>query len=75
MVKWEAVIEDKNSGGIRIRDLGRMNQALGENLVWRMITRGKDWWIEAIRRKYIKRKKSRIMGLPWEAKERPYGTN
>ena len=48
MVKWEVVIEDKNSGEIRIRDLGRMNQALGGNLVWRMITGGKDWWIEGI---------------------------
>ena len=52
-----------------------MNQALGETLVWRMITWGKDSWIEAIMRKYIKRKKSRIMGLAWEAKEQPYGTN
>ena len=42
MVKWEAVIEDKNSGGIGIRDLRRMNEALGGNLVWRMITGGKD---------------------------------
>ena len=64
LVKWEAIIEDKQSGGIGIRDLGRMNQALGEKLVWRMIRGGKDWWIEAIRRKYIKRKKSRIIGLP-----------
>ena len=64
LVKWEAIIEDKNSGGIGTRDLGRMNQSLGEKLVWRMIIGGKDWWIEAIRRQYIKRKKSRIMGLP-----------
>ena len=42
MVKWEAVIEDKNSGGIGIKDLRRMNEALGGKLVWRMITRGKD---------------------------------
>ena len=41
-----------------------MNQSLGEKLVWRMIIGDKDWWIEAIRRKYIKRKKSRTMGLP-----------
>ena len=64
LVKWEAIIEDKNSGGIGIRDLGILNQALGEKLVWRMITWRKDSWIEAIRRKYIKRKKSRILDHP-----------
>ena len=42
MVKWEAVIENKNGGGLGIRDLGRMNQALGEKLVWKMIAGGKD---------------------------------
>ena len=41
MVKWEAVIEDKNSGGIRIRDLGRMNQALGEKFGLENDRRGK----------------------------------
>ena len=42
-MKWEAVIENKNSGGLGIRDLGRMNQALGVKMVWRMISGGKEW--------------------------------
>ena len=33
-------------------------------MVCRMISKGKEWWIEPIRRKYIKRKKYRILDLP-----------
>ena len=67
-MNWEGVIENKNNGGLGIRDQGKVNQALGAKLVWRMIAGGKEWWIEAIRRKYIKRKKSRILDLPWGGK-------
>ena len=75
LVNWEAVIENKNNGGLGIRDQGKVNQALGAKLVWRMIEGGKEWWIEAISRKYIKRKKSKILDLPWGVKEHPYGTS
>ena len=68
LVKWEAVLEEKSNGGLGIKDLGRMNQAQGAKLVWRIITGSKDWWIEAIRKKYIKRKKSRLLDLPWVGK-------
>ena len=55
LVNWEDVTKNKNNGGLGIRDQGKMNQALGEKLVWRMIVGGKEWWIEAIRKKiYIK---------------------
>ena len=42
LVNWEAVIENKNSGGLGIRDLGKMNQAMGAKMVWRMILGGKE---------------------------------
>ena len=34
LVKWEAVIENKNGGGLGIRDLRRMNQALGAKIIF-----------------------------------------
>ena len=36
------VLEDKCNGGLGIRDLVIMNNALGEKLVWRMVNSGKD---------------------------------
>ena len=64
MVKWESVIEDKCKGGLEIRDLGKMNTALGAKLVWRMILGGKEWWVESIRRKHIKKKNSKCLEAP-----------
>ena len=64
LVKWEVVLEEKRNGGLIIRDVGRMNKALGGELVWRMISREKDWWIKEIRKQYIKRKKSKLLDLP-----------
>ena len=48
-------MEDKCNRGLGIRDLGKRNNALGEKMVWRMVTREKEWWKEVIRKKYIKK--------------------
>ena len=45
-----------------------MNKAQGSNMVWRLISREKDWWKEVIRKKYIKKPRSKCMDSTWDGK-------
>ena len=45
-----------------------MNKALGEKLIWRLVTGKKEWWKEVIRKKYIKRPRSKILDSLWIGK-------
>ena len=71
LVKWESAIEHKSRGELRIRDLGKMNNALGDKLVWMMIFGRKEWWVEAMRRKYIKKNNTKCLETPWIRKSFP----
>ena len=45
-----------------------MNKALGTKLIWRLATDKKEWWKEVIRKKYIRRPRSKILTCPWTGK-------
>ena len=68
LVKWTTVKDPKHKGGLGIRDPDQMNKVLGAKLVWRLATGKKYWWKEVIRRKYIKRSRSKILNCSWDDK-------
>ena len=45
-----------------------MNKALGAKLIWRLVEGKKEWWKEVIRKKYIKRPRSKILDSLWIGK-------
>ena len=57
LVKWDMAKRAKNQGGLGIRDPKQMNKALGAKLIWRLVTRRKEWWKKIIRKTYIRRPK------------------
>ena len=68
LVKWTTIKAPKDKGGLGIRDPEQMNKDLGAKLVWRMATGVKDWWKEVIRKKYIRRPRSKILNNSWDGK-------
>ena len=45
-----------------------MNKALGVKLIWRLAIGKREWWKEIIRKKYIKRPRSKILDSAWTGK-------
>ena len=68
LVKWSIVKAPKQKGGLGIRNPEQMNKALGAKLVWRLATGKNYWWKEVIRKKYIKRPRSKILNCSWDGK-------
>ena len=68
LVKWETVKRPKFQGGLGIRDPELMCKAMGAKLVWRLVTGKKEWWKEVIRKKYIKRPRSKLLDRAWTGK-------
>ena len=54
LVKWDIVKRTKSKGGLGNRDPKKMNKALGEKLISRLVTGKKEWWKEVLRKKYQK---------------------
>ena len=46
-----------------------MNKALGAKLVWRMVSRTRDWWKEVIRKIYLRKPCSTILSHPWDGQD------
>ena len=61
-------MEEKTKGGLGIRDPGMMNLAMGFKLLWIFIEGGKEWWKEVIRKKYLKRPRSKCTDIEWMGK-------
>ena len=38
---------------------------MGAKMVWRLITGRKEWWKEVIRKKYIRRPRSKMIDSAW----------
>ena len=45
-----------------------MSKALGAKLIWRLATGKKEWWKEIIKKKYIRRPKSKMLDSAWTGK-------
>ena len=68
LVNWSKVLEDKNRGGLGIRDPGLMNQEMGAKLVWHFISGRKEWWKEFLKKKYLKTPRARSLEIEWKGK-------
>ena len=60
------VKQARNQGGLGIRDPEQMSRAMGAKLVWRLVSGKKEWWKEVIRRKYIRKPRSKMLDKDWE---------
>jgi hypothetical protein len=63
MVNWNTVCAPKEHGGLGVWDPEKINIALGEKLLWRLITDGNDWWKKAIFHKYLSRNRRRCLDI------------
>jgi hypothetical protein len=61
MVNWSTVCAPKENGGLGIQDPKKINIALGEKLIWRLITGGKEWWKKEICYKYLSKNRKRCL--------------
>ena len=68
LVKWDTVKRAKSHGGLSIRDPEQMSKAMGAKLIWRLVTGRKEWWKEVIRKKYIRRPRSKMLDSAWAGK-------
>ena len=68
LIKWDIVKRSKSKGGLGIKDMEQMNKALGAKLIWSLVTGRKEWWKEVIRKKYIKRPRTKILNSLWTGK-------
>jgi len=53
LVNYNLVKQPKKLGGLAIKDLELMNLALGEKLVWRLLSNSNEWWKKSFIRKYF----------------------
>ena len=68
LVKWDTVKRAKSHGGLGIRDPEQMSKAMGAKITWRLVTGRKEWWKEVIRKKYIRRPRSKMLDSAWAGK-------
>ena len=72
LVNWDVVCSPKNYGGTGIRDMVRMNLALGSKIMWSIVSGEKGWWKEILRKKYMKGVRKRCVdGYPLTGKGSP----
>jgi hypothetical protein len=61
MVNWSTFCAPKENGGLGIWDPQKINIALGEKLIWCLITGGKEWWKKEICYKYLSKIRKRCL--------------
>jgi hypothetical protein len=44
LIKWDIVKHPKESGGLGIKDPGLSNLAMGEKILWNLVSGRNDWW-------------------------------
>ena len=52
LVNWDTITLPKKSGGLEIKDPEVTNIAMGAKILWRIVTREKEWWKMALIKKY-----------------------
>lgn len=51
-VRWEKICEEKNQGGLRVKDLRCFNEALLGNWRWNLFEQEDSLWVKVIKSKY-----------------------
>ena len=68
LVKWEIIKRAKSHGGLAFRDPKFTSKAMGAKLIWRLVTGKKEWWKEVLRKKYIKKPRTKMLDGEWKGK-------
>ena len=53
LVNWNTIRVPKSHGGLGIMDPSLSNIALGEKILWRLVTGRQAWWKKVIVHKYL----------------------
>jgi hypothetical protein len=61
VVNWSIVYAPKENGGLGIQDPKNINMALGEKLIWHLITGSREWWKKEIFYKYLSKNRKRCL--------------
>ena len=70
LVNWHIVKLPKDQGGLAIKYLNLMNLAMGDKIVWILVTGEMEWWKLALEMKYFGRMNlSQIENLNSEGKK------
>ena len=51
-MRWEKICEEKNQGGLRVKDLRCFNEALLGNWRWNLFEQEDSLWVKVIKSKY-----------------------
>jgi hypothetical protein len=54
LISWDTICLEAMEGGLGVRDLRKMNEALILKLVWQLAQGGDKLWVVVIRAKYCK---------------------
>jgi len=61
LINWSTVITKKEEGGLGIREPHLLNIALGEKVMWNLLTHEEDWWAKIITKKYFQSNISQLI--------------
>eukprot|EP00253_Pinus_taeda_P008030 PITA_08030 len=64
LVSWDQVTLPYEKGGLSIKIPSLSNQALGLKLIWKILSGNGSWWVETIKRKYLRGPNSNILNEP-----------
>jgi hypothetical protein len=64
LVNWNQVTNNKNHGGLGIREPKLMNIAMRSKFLWRLLTGNMDWWKQALWKKYFTVSRTRCLDYP-----------
>jgi hypothetical protein len=64
LVSWQQVKNPLCRGGLGIRDLEHMNMVMDVKLLWRLVFEKLSWWKQVLWKKYFKRPKIKMFGMP-----------
>jgi hypothetical protein len=53
LIKWDIVKHPKENRGLGIRDPGLSNLAMGEKILWKLVSGENDWWKRILQKKYL----------------------
>jgi hypothetical protein len=61
LIKWDIVKHPKENRDLGIRDPGLSNLAMGEKILWNLVSGENDWWKRILQKKYLVGNKLRCL--------------
>jgi hypothetical protein len=50
LIKWDIVKQPKENGGLGIKDPALTNLAMGEKILWNLVSGRNDWWKQVLKK-------------------------